>query len=105
MADEQLPWRGVLSEVQAKRLNQNEKWGEQNHRNYEGKLSDYDTLVSICRELNDTQLSWETILQEEVNGALAEMDNDNRLRAELIQVAAVVVAWVECIDRRGKGKV
>jgi hypothetical protein len=40
------------------------------------------------------------ILLEEVFEALAESD-PARLRAELVQVAAVAVQWVEAIDRRG----
>ncbi len=40
------------------------------------------------------------ILLEEVHEALAE-DDPTRLRAELLQVAAVAVCWVEAIEQRG----
>lgn len=46
--------------------------------------------------------SWTDILLEEVAEAVEEAvaGNSANLRAELIQVAAVITAWVEAIDRR-----
>lgn len=44
-------------------------------------------------------LTWRHILAEEMFEALAESD-PAKLRAELVQVAAVAVQWVEAIDRR-----
>jgi hypothetical protein len=44
-------------------------------------------------------ITWADIFEEEVAEALAEVDLE-RLREELLQVAAVAVAWVEAIDRR-----
>lgn len=43
--------------------------------------------------------AWRHILDEEVAEALAETDPE-RLRAELVQVAAVAVQWIEALDRR-----
>lgn len=45
--------------------------------------------------------SWTAILAEEVGEAFQELDRPERLRAELVQVAAVVVAWIEAIDLGG----
>lgn len=42
--------------------------------------------------------TWRHILQEEVAEAFAESD-PARLREELVQIAAVAVAWIEGIDR------
>jgi hypothetical protein len=53
------------------------------------------------RAVREGTLTWTHILEEEVCEALAETDQE-RLREELVQVAAVACAWVECIDRRGK---
>ena len=47
----------------------------------------------------DGTVTYADILLEEVFEAIAEDDQD-LLRAELIQVAAVAVQWVETIDRR-----
>jgi hypothetical protein len=44
---------------------------------------------------------WALVLLEEVLEALAE-DNEDRLREELVQVAAVAVRWAGAIDQRGK---
>jgi hypothetical protein len=44
-------------------------------------------------------VTWRDILHEEVCEAFAETDPE-ALRAELVQVAAVAVKWVEAIDRR-----
>jgi hypothetical protein len=46
-------------------------------------------------------LTWRHILAEEVAEAFAE-DDPELLRAELIQVAAVAVRWVEALDRRAR---
>ena len=43
--------------------------------------------------------TWQQILEEEVLEAYA-CASDVELRAELVQVAAVAVAWIEAIDRR-----
>ena len=50
------------------------------------------------------ELTYGHILQEEYMEALAERD-PAAIRRELIQVAAVAVAWVEAIDRRTDGEV
>jgi len=94
----------VLDEVAVERLNQNAKWGEQNHPDGTGWLCGPDPGLAKKR-YEDAKaartLTWLEILDEEFAEALAEKDQ-GRLREELIQVAAVAVAWVECIDRRKK---
>lgn len=75
----------VLLEVLKERMRQEEKWGEQDH----------------------SPEKWITILMEEVgefskevleNTHRASLPNDN-LRAELVQIAAVALAMLECHDR------
>lgn len=73
----------VLQEVQAERERQEQTWGRQDHA---------DPI-------------WLAVLTEEVGeaaqGVLHEMFGGTaKARPELVQVAAVVVAWIECIDRR-----
>ena len=76
----------VLEEVIEERVCQEQKWGEQNHDPFK----------------------WATILGEEVgevSRAILEMHFGEDpamvadIRAELIQVAAVAVAFAECLDR------
>ena len=83
----------VYAEIQAERNRQGGKWGEQNHH----------------------PLEWLAILGEEVgevNEAALEAHfvgydrtgNWSDYRKELIQVAAVAVAMVQCYDRNRGGQ-
>ena len=102
----------VLSEVLAERASQNVKWGEQNHPDGTGPDMRIVEVSGVTNsELEDRARSrcdrmrregkgtFEQILTEEWAEAIA-CDNPADLRAELIQVAAVAVAWVEAINRR-----
>lgn len=77
----------ALEDVWDERDRQDEKWGEQNH----------------------LDLTWNAILMEEVGEAAQEVlttafgaaaKGHGDLREELVQVAAVAIAWIEAIDRR-----
>lgn len=69
----------ILIEVEAERIKQDSKWGEQNHEPFK----------------------WVAILGEEFGEvAKATLENDpHNYREELIQVAAVAVAAIENFDR------
>ena len=101
-----VPGASVAREIIQERVRQDAKWGEQNHPDGTGP-----TMTSLNRaeqarhacdyaHRNGTG-TWRHILEEEVAEAFAESD-PNRLREELVQVAAVAAAWVECIDRRSR---
>ncbi len=99
--------KAVLAEVLAERERQHAKWGEQNlpdgtHSGPWGQhMRDYARRdCEVAAKLG--KCTWALILNEEVKEAFAETDKA-RLRAELLQVAAVAVQWVEAIDRRTKG--
>jgi hypothetical protein len=92
----------ALAQVRNERIAQDIKWGQQNHP--DGTNLRFEERANAARVMADIaadegNLTWADILLEEVYEALAETDNAD-LRAELIQVAAVCVAWVEAIDRR-----
>lgn len=93
----------VLAEVIQERVRQDEKWGEQNHPDGTGLSWEIEAAKSarrVCdRKADLGTVSWADILHEEYAEALAERDVE-RLREELVQVAAVAVAWIEAIDRR-----
>jgi hypothetical protein len=111
----------VLSEIAQERDRQDEKWGEQNHpvrwpeSTYEDRQL-YHTVADGWKERNtrrvaianaqgatpDRNCSWDGILLEEVYEALAETD-PVKIRAELVQAGAVVVAMIESLDRNGLG--
>lgn len=82
---------------------QDEKWREQNHPDGTGAPMD-EHIANACRSDVDRateagELTWRLILTEEFAEALAETD-PTKLRAELVQVAAVAMQWVAAIDRR-----
>lgn len=102
---------GPLGEVLAERVRQDTKWGQQNHPDGTGPYVSFamgpcymidaaENARARCQGNALGEDNWRDILLEEVFEALAEGDRDG-LRRELIQVAAVAVAWVEAIDRRG----
>lgn len=97
----------VLEEVSHERLRQDAKWGEQNHRNGTGGMVARRVATKFRKECERAfeagRGSWREILLEEVYEALAESTPEG-LRSELIQVAAVAVAWVEKIDRDSRGE-
>ena len=58
-----------------------------------------DRTNAASRNEGDGTVTFEQILTEEWAEAIAESD-PARLRAELVQVAAVAVQWIEAIDGR-----
>jgi hypothetical protein len=93
----------VLHEIEQERAAQNTKWGEQNHPDGTGgacrcRAADEQRRWTNMQAAEKT-LTWTDVLEEEVAEALAETD-PAKLRAELIQIAAVAAAWAEAIDRR-----
>jgi len=76
---DELPCSDAILDLLAERQRQDDKWGEQNHHPYK----------------------WLAILGEEVgesNKAILEGSLLN-YRDELIQVAAVAIAAIECLER------
>ena len=102
----------VVGEIFQERMNQDCKWGQQDHPDGTGPNvvsvifpSDMAVRAKYARDICDNEHrngrgNWMQILEEEVSEAFAE-DDPQVLRRELIQVAAVATAWVEAIDRRG----
>lgn len=70
----------VLKAVAHERSAQHLKWGQQDH-------SDGDWCLILMEEVGEAA-------QDALKGHL------QLLRQELIQVAAVAVAWIEALDRR-----
>jgi hypothetical protein len=103
---------GVLGDIQAERIRQDAKWGEQNHPDGTCDGPNGPTIArqhadaarSICDHFDKIgKLTWAHIFTEEWLEAYAETD-PTKLETELIQVAAVAAAWVECIRRRQGGR-
>lgn len=95
----------LTEEVALEREAQIAQWGTQDHPSLWGETDrrSFERTSKFWHEVNDARvqldsLSWDGILLEEVFEALSEIDPLLR-RMELIQVAAVALAEVECIDR------
>jgi hypothetical protein len=91
-----------LEAVSDERDRQIAKWGPQTHPDGTGQK--YAWEAEVAKQFADQHaqygdLSWADILKEEFYEALAESDTD-RLTEELIQVAAVAVAWLEDLATR-----
>jgi hypothetical protein len=93
----------IFLEISRERKRQDEKWGEQNHpmldisRTIEGmreKRNEYQKVNN-----NGVYISWFNILMEEVYEAFSDTEPEKQ-REEMIQVAAVAVQIIECLDRR-----
>ena len=71
----------IFDAIKAERLRQEDTWGQQNH----------------------DPMTWLTILTEEVGEACAAALEGRGLpyRDEMVQVAAVAVAAIDCLERRG----
>lgn len=104
--------RGVLAEVAAERAAQDAMWGFQDFPDGTGHTAPVgaggvreagEAAGRAKREVTEAAargaLTWRHVLHEEVLEAFAENEPD-ALRAELIQVAAVAVKWVQALDRR-----
>ena len=113
IADEALPrdaLGSVLAEIRAERARQDAKWGEQNHPDGTGPEMEMlpgwkagelaDAARNSCQVRAQMDIvTWSDIFAEEACEALAEYD-PAKLRAELVQVGALAIAWIQAIDRR-----
>lgn len=94
----------IFEEIKAERKWQDEKFGEQN---YSMNTRFFDcgfckTKEKFYKEINkkeDFRFSWITVLLEEVYEAFS-VKKPEKQREEMIQVAAVAVAIIECLDRK-----
>lgn len=94
--------RDVLAEVYQERLNQDRTFGAQNHPS--GACTRLQFIAECARRDCDDatikgEVTWYQIALEEFFEAFSEVDTVKR-RAELVQLAAVVVNAIEAEDRR-----
>lgn len=80
----------VIKTISEERERQDVKWGEQNH-------SDEWWQLILTEEVGEVS---QAILHDEFGGKAA-----GQVKAELVQLAAVAVAWLECIERREAMKI
>jgi hypothetical protein len=92
-----------LREVRDESVRQDKKWGEQNHPDGTGRLYDSYHATKARQECDRAFAegvgTWRHILKEEFCEALEETDPE-KLKDELLQVAAVALQWRQAIGRR-----
>ena len=90
-------------DVDTERSAQLAKWGDQRHPDGTAITGDGERAASarhVCQTMAERgMVTWRDILHEEIQEAFAE-DDPVALRAELVQSAAVIAAWISDIDRR-----
>lgn len=101
----------ALVDVIDEMVRQDAKWGKQNHHDGTGPRTfpvirtgyAFEMAAVFTHETDSAarrgEVTWRHIFLKEVFEALAE-NNPSRLRAELVQVAAVAVQWADAISRR-----
>ena len=94
----------ILNEIKAERERQNKKWGEQNHKPIEWIAILTEEVGEASKEALDHY--FENGLEKLKNEGGREImidsiqeDRLKRYRKEMIQVAAVAVQMIECLDR------
>jgi hypothetical protein len=99
----------IFAEISRECKRQNEKWGEQNHQMLypeylEQARESAENAKRICA-LNASikKLSWYDILMEKFLEAFAETEPEKQ-REEMIQVAAVAVQIIKCLNRKKEAK-
>lgn len=110
----------TIAEVMHEREAQDLKWGEQNHASVDMRLAlrsnpahrlalEYEIPTEERAKFNEQtaakrgETTWAHIAIEELAEAVGCGHDDVKRRAELVQMAAVIFAWIDCIDRH-KGK-
>jgi len=100
----------ALGDIVEERASNVARWGEQNYPSSAslggpgacllyGIPTERAAKETVARATKEGRLTWADVLLEEFAEAVAATDDVAR-RGELVQVAAVALAWIECIDRR-----
>lgn len=96
----------LLQAVQRERDRQEVKWGVQDHPSFGDASQEFRTAVEhrvkaqVNQAASEGRLNWDLILSEEIAEANAQLTNNDNLKEELIQVAAVAIAWIESVNRQ-----
>ncbi len=82
---------GVLAELHAERVRQQQKWGEQNWTNLGWLVIAAEEAGEVAKDLCEATFTLKPAYRREKLAAM---------RIELVQLAAVLVAWIEAFDIR-----
>ena len=96
--------KDILKRIEDERIRQDKKWGKQDHPSFDENehyaIPKEVQAKAICEfAAEHGRVTWSHILSEEVSEAVYAKTDEKRIE-ELIQVAAVAVAWVESLQRK-----
>jgi len=96
----------ILKEIQNERKRQNEEWGEQNHTPIEWVSILTEEVGEVAKEAVDYHFKNPVKNYHAYFPSMeqAQEDRIREYRKELIQVAAVAVQMIECLDRNSSIK-
>lgn len=101
--------KNTLNEIKSEIYRQNKKWGEQNHSVIEWQAILMEEVGEAAKEAVDyhfrNPVKYHSQQLGEFYGEPSSEKQLQRLidyRKELIQIAAVAVQMVECLDRNGR---
>ena len=95
----------VFNEIKSERIRQNNKWGEQNHSPIEWLPILMEEVGEASKEAVDYHFKNPIKSEDGRYLTITQSHQERRInnyRKELIQVAAVVVQMIECLDRNNK---
>lgn len=96
----------IMVEVISEMRRQREKWGEQNHGDYYWNGILMEEVGEASKVMIENSIrSYVGAVTVDADGpckvnVVVDRPSNGALRAELIQVAAVALSWIECMDRR-----
>jgi len=96
----------VFKDIKAETDRHIELWGVQSHPDgtdswaFTDKANNAKILYDYLAKHYPEKITWRDILLEEVFEALSEDRHQDKLREELVQVAAVCCSWIMDIDMR-----
>lgn len=88
----------VLNDINAERMRQHKLWGIQDHADYKWLAILTEEVGEVSKEALEKDF-WINKSSDEDITHLIEA-KEKLLRTELVQVAAVAIAFIEAIDRR-----
>ncbi len=113
---------GIMLEVADERKRQDLKWGEQNHPSVDQVLTDRKGGCTPERMAEEYELPSENRAKQMTDNAMEKgtitfahiaveelveavcSENDTKRRVELVQLGAVILQWIEAIDRKANLK-
>lgn len=93
-------FRQILNDITTERSRQDAKWGEQNHSPQDWQMILQEEIGEFARAHMEVYYDQGPASEEGKTAWRADFETKRKhIRTELVQVAAVVVAMLECGDR------